>query len=90
MVNPLQIDNIQVRLRNLGRSYSEGKQQHKVLINVSADFLEGESNDLAAKHPALHPVHPAIGAPYQNAAWRQALVSCTSSHAQRQQLPQLL
>ncbi len=43
MVNPPQIDNIQVRLRNLGRSYTEGEQQHEVLINVSADFLEGES-----------------------------------------------
>jgi putative ABC transport system ATP-binding protein len=30
-------------LRNLGRSYTEGKQQHKVLSNVSADFLQGES-----------------------------------------------
>ena len=43
MVNPPQIDNIQVRLRNLGRSYTEGEQQREVLINVSADFLEGES-----------------------------------------------
>jgi putative ABC transport system ATP-binding protein len=27
----------------LGRSYTEGEQQHKVLSNVSADFLQGES-----------------------------------------------
>jgi putative ABC transport system ATP-binding protein len=38
-----QTDNIQIRLRNLGRSYTEGKQQHKVLSHVSADFLKGES-----------------------------------------------
>ncbi len=43
MVNPPQIDNIQVRLRNLSRSFTEGEQQHEVLINVSADFLVGES-----------------------------------------------
>ena len=43
MANPTQTDNIQIRLRNLGRSYTEGKQQHKVLSNVSADFLQGES-----------------------------------------------
>jgi putative ABC transport system ATP-binding protein len=30
-------------LRNLGRSYTEGEQQHKVLNNVCADFLPGES-----------------------------------------------
>ena len=35
--------NIQIRLRNLGRSYTEGKQQHEVLSNVSADFFQGES-----------------------------------------------
>ena len=27
----------------MGRSYTEGEQQHKVLSNVSADFLQGES-----------------------------------------------
>ena len=43
MANLSQTENIQIRLRNLGRSYAEGKQQHKVLSNVSADFLKGES-----------------------------------------------
>ena len=43
MANLPQTGNIQIRLRNLGRSYTEGKQQHKVLSNVSADFLKGES-----------------------------------------------
>lgn len=43
MAKLTQTDNIQIRLRNLGRSYTEGKQQHKVLSNVSADFLQGES-----------------------------------------------
>ncbi len=43
MAERAQTDNIQIRLRNLGRSYTEGKQQHKVLSNVSADFLQGES-----------------------------------------------
>ena len=43
MANLPQTGNIQIRLRNLGRSYAEGKQQHKVLSNVSADFLKGES-----------------------------------------------
>jgi len=43
MANLTQTDNIQIRLRNLDRSFTEGKQQHKVLSNVSADFLQGES-----------------------------------------------
>lgn len=43
MVNSPQIDNIQVRLSNLSRSYTEGEQQHEVLINVSADFFAGET-----------------------------------------------
>ncbi len=43
MTNLPQSENIQIRLRNLGRSYTEGQQQHKVLSNVSADFLKGES-----------------------------------------------
>jgi putative ABC transport system ATP-binding protein len=43
MANLTQTGNIQIRLRNLGRSYTEGEQQHKVLSNVSADFSQGES-----------------------------------------------
>jgi putative ABC transport system ATP-binding protein len=43
MANLPQTGTIQIRLRNLGRSYAEGEQQHKVLSNVSADFLKGES-----------------------------------------------
>jgi len=43
MANIPQTGNVQIRLRNLGRSYTEGEQQHKVLCNVSADFLQGES-----------------------------------------------
>jgi len=43
MANLTQTNNIQIRLRNLDRSFTEGKQQHKVLSNVSADFLQGES-----------------------------------------------
>jgi putative ABC transport system ATP-binding protein len=43
MANITQTDNIQIRLRNLDRIYTEGKQQHKVLNNVSADFMQGES-----------------------------------------------
>ncbi|MEE8339421.1 MAG: ABC transporter ATP-binding protein [Xanthomonadales bacterium] len=43
MANLTQTDNIQIRLRNLDRSYTEGEQQHKVLNRVSADFMQGES-----------------------------------------------
>jgi len=43
MANPSQNEIIQIRLRNLGRSYIEGEQQHEVLNTVSADFLKGES-----------------------------------------------
>ena len=43
MVNLPQTDPIQIRLRNLARSFTEGKQQHKVLSNLNADFLKGES-----------------------------------------------
>jgi len=43
MVNLPQTDPIQIRLRNLARSFTEGKQQHKVLRDVNADFLKGES-----------------------------------------------
>jgi putative ABC transport system ATP-binding protein len=43
MANLPQTGNIQIRLRNLGRSYTEGEQQHNVLNNVHADFLQGES-----------------------------------------------
>jgi len=37
------ISNIQIRLSNLSRSFREGKQQHTVLKNLSAEFYEGES-----------------------------------------------
>jgi putative ABC transport system ATP-binding protein len=43
MATAAEIDDIQVRLRNLGRGYIEGGQQHDVLVNVSADILRGES-----------------------------------------------
>jgi putative ABC transport system ATP-binding protein len=43
MANPSQSERIQIRLRNLGRSYIEGERQHEVLNNISADFREGES-----------------------------------------------
>ena len=36
-------DTVQVRLRNLSRSFTEGERQHEVLIDVSADFLKGKS-----------------------------------------------
>jgi len=38
-----QNDTIQVRLRNLSRSFTEGERQHEVLVDVSADFVRGES-----------------------------------------------
>ena len=43
MAQPAQNDTIQVRLRNLSRSFTEGERQHEVLSNVSADFVKGES-----------------------------------------------
>jgi putative ABC transport system ATP-binding protein len=43
MAYPPQDDTIQVRLRNLSRSFTEGERQHKVLIDASADFLKGQS-----------------------------------------------
>lgn len=43
MTKPTHIDTIQIRLSNLCRSFVEGEQQHQVLSNVSADFLEGKS-----------------------------------------------
>jgi len=43
MANQPQLDTIQVRLRNLGRSYTEGARQHEVLSNISAEFIAGES-----------------------------------------------
>jgi len=43
MAQTAQNDTIQVRLRNLGRSFMEGERQHEVLSNVSADFMKGES-----------------------------------------------
>ena len=43
MANSTRTDIIQIRLRNLSRSYTEGEQQHNVLSNMSADFLQGES-----------------------------------------------
>ncbi len=49
MANPPQTDKIQIRLRNLGRSYIEGKQQHTVLSNVNADFLQGESTAIRGR-----------------------------------------
>ena len=49
MTNPPHTDNIQIRLRNLGRSYTEGERQHKVLSNVSADFLQGESTAIRGR-----------------------------------------
>ena len=49
MANPPQTDNIQIRLRKLSRSYTEGKQQHTVLSNVNADFLQGESTAIRGR-----------------------------------------
>jgi len=43
MSNPAQTANIQIRLKNLGRSYIEGERRHEVLRNISADFAAGES-----------------------------------------------
>ena len=43
MAQTAQNSTIQVRLRNLGRSFTEGERQHEVLSNVSADFLKSES-----------------------------------------------
>ncbi len=43
MAHTPQKDTIQVRLRNLSRSFTEGERQHQVLSNVSADFVKGES-----------------------------------------------
>jgi len=43
MSSPAQTANIQVRLKNLGRSYIEGERKHEVLRNISADFAAGES-----------------------------------------------
>lgn len=43
MAQTAQNDTIQVRLRSLGRSFTEGERQHEVLSNVSADFMKGES-----------------------------------------------
>ena len=49
MTNPPQTGKIQIRLRKLSRSYTEGEQQHKVLSNVSADFLQGESTAIRGR-----------------------------------------
>ncbi len=43
MAHTPQNDTIQVRLRNLSRSFTEGERQHEVLVDVSADFAKGES-----------------------------------------------
>jgi putative ABC transport system ATP-binding protein len=43
MENRPQADGVQVRLHNLGRSYTEGERQHEVLCGVSAEFVAGES-----------------------------------------------
>ena len=44
-----QTNKIQIRLRKLSRSYTEGEQQHTVLSNVSADFLQGESTAIRGR-----------------------------------------
>lgn len=36
-------DNVQIRIRNLSRSFEEGGQQHNVLQNLSAEFGRGET-----------------------------------------------
>ena len=43
MSSPPHNANIQVRLKNLGRSFIEGERQLEVLRNISADFAAGES-----------------------------------------------
>jgi len=43
MANPVQAETTRVSLRNLGRSYVEGRQRHEVLRNVSVDFSAGET-----------------------------------------------
>jgi len=43
MASPLKNDVIQIRLSNVCRSFIEGAQRHRVLNQVSADFLEGQS-----------------------------------------------
>ena len=49
MANPPQTDKIQIRLRKLSRSYTEGKQRHTVLSNVNAEFLQGESTAIRGR-----------------------------------------
>ncbi len=49
MTNPPYTDNTQIRLRNFSRSYTEGEQQHEVLNNVNADFLQGESTAIRGR-----------------------------------------
>jgi len=36
-------DNVEIRLRDLNRGYAEGERVHRVLDNISADFLRGET-----------------------------------------------
>jgi putative ABC transport system ATP-binding protein len=43
MLNSPQTTSVQVRLKNLGRSFMEGDRRHQVLRGVSADFAAGES-----------------------------------------------
>jgi len=43
MSSPPHSASIQVRLSNLGRSFTEGDRRHQVLRNISADFVSGES-----------------------------------------------
>ena len=43
MATPSAKHSVQIRVRNLCRSYQEGNRRHAVLDNLSADFIKGES-----------------------------------------------
>lgn len=38
-----QIDDIEIRMENLSRSFAEGTRSHRVLDNISVEFVRGES-----------------------------------------------